>query len=232
LARENLRPTIGGIGPPAPFGWCADAPGPRSDTEATLWSILAMRSLLSAGVACEVGYVGAKSWFEATWTTSNPTWSHFDVITAVGRFPGSFIANGPDGGACDLPPAASDPTDDLLELPSVGALAALQLGRHSDDPLFQSLARGVVAHEIPKAYPCNLFKAYCTSQLVDHLDPATAKILRTTLQDLLIHAQRVDPECFDGSWDPTPNRFAASEAGRLISTEYACLILRSFQHFP
>jgi hypothetical protein len=208
--------------------WAWDYVGPsmRNDTSVSVWCALAVKSATTAGVAAGPAFSGIRRWLDATWKETNPDWERLERATGETRFPYASMAD--TGNVSIAPaPAAGEAGPDRADFAAAGALCALVLGSRPGDVPVETMANYVLAHQLPAAYPCNLYYVFEGTCALERIGGDRWERWKERVTRLLVDAQRRDGTCVEGSWDPPGTEMAWSRHGRYLSTAFACLSLEA-----
>jgi hypothetical protein len=214
------------------LGWDYYAVTGRNDTSLTGWSVMALKSALAAQLNVGQGMPGANNWLEKTWKACNPDWAKMDPYTSESFFPYAFYADGtfeyinPANLGAWLPRGQRG-----VNFTCAGMVCAVFLGHHAGDIMLESMANEVMAHQLPKQYPCNAYYLYYNSLGIFQVGGERWKKWNGVVRDLLVKAQRKGEGCFDGSWDWQGTEFLGHNVGRVLITEYNCLSLEVYYRY-
>ncbi len=230
LDRQNQDPSAQGSGANG-LGWDYTAATGRNDSSVTGWNIMALKSAMIAGIpGAEKGLNGSKRWLEGAWKAGNPV--RTGVFAAAKeaspydqtRFPYCWYH---ETGKIDMSPAIATAQGGAQSMESVGLLCAAFTGRAPGDPLFETLANSVSAHQTPTAWPTNTYYLYYNTLGMFQVGGKRWEDWNGAVRDLLVKAQRSDG-CFEGSWDSHGTVFHGHGAGRVLSTCYTLLALEVY----
>jgi len=213
ILSRQAKDKTGGYG----LGWDYQAPNlARMDSSVTGWCVMALKSGAAGGLNIGNGMEGAKQWVEGAWKAANPNFKPADPYKDESGFP--YTWNG-DAGTVEGAPSRA----------CIGALCAVFLGHKADDPMLNSLANYVMAHNFPQRYPMNTYYMYYNTLAIFQVAGERWEKWNKTVRDMLIDAQRKDAGCFDGSWDPDGT--GVTSKMRIINTAYCCLSLEVYYRY-
>jgi hypothetical protein len=234
LARQNVETTVGADkakvagGGSGRLGWDYLRPSTRNDASVTGWNVMALKSALAGGLNVGAGMEGSKNYLEKAWRATNNKaqkingveYKHWKDITAYdrSRFPYCWITG------------ESEAQGDNNALAPVGLVIGVFVGRTAGDPLIESLANYVMAHQVPKSYPCNTYFMYYNTLAIFQVGGDKWTKWNAAVRDMLVKAQRVTNDCFDGSWDYGPH-FHGADVGRVLHTAYNTLCLEVYYRY-
>ena len=231
LARQNQTSAVKGSGSSPGLGWDYSQPSDRNDTSVTGWNVMALKSAMIAGIpGAEKGLQGTKAWLDEAWKAANPakngSFSAWKDATAYDqtRFPYCWY---PAKGTVDMSKDIATGNGGAQSMESVGLLCAAFTGKPAGDPLYESLANSVAAHQAPKTWPCNTYYLYYNTLAIFQVGGKRWDDWNGQVRDLLVTNQRRDG-CFEGSWDWQGTVFHGNEAGRVLSTVYTTLSLEVY----
>ncbi len=247
LARQNPDAGKGGL------GWHYTTADGLNDTSVTGWNIMALKSAYISGLSVGRGLTGAKVWLERTWQAANTprlvqagvAFREARLMTATdrARFPYLWKTGTDEVAVSGLPGAdpvahtlgmsakVASPYGGAHSLEGVGLACAAFLGHQAGDPLVESLANTVMAHQMPTRYPCNTYALYYTTMGMFQVGGERWKTWNATVRDVLANSQRRDTGCFDGSWDWAGTGFHGSSVGRTLSTAFCTLSLEVYYRY-
>ncbi len=199
------------------LGWeYALSDGRSAGTLASSACLLALWSGLAAGLDVHAGLETAKLQLAECWRQAN---RGFEIeLTRTGMIHSARFPERWDGRAAD-------------QVPGTGALEAVFLGHHGQDPMFESLVDATMARELPASFPCPLYRLWFASEAMFQHGGALWTAWNRTVRELLVDSQRQTPLCFEGSWDGANTEAGAPAAGRLLSTALACNILEVYYRY-
>ena len=240
LSRQNQDTSKGGL------GWDYVGPNSRNDSSVTGWNVMALKSALAGGLNIGNGMAGAKTWLDKSWRASNSP----ELVKAGVAFKEAASMTATDKsrfaydwrtGATTLPIEAEDPKDPKSpkevkgmapkpgsgsqSMECVGLVCGVFLGRTSGDPLIESLANTVMAHQMPTRYPCNTYYMYYNTLAIFQVGGDRWKKWNATVRDMLVNSQRKTQDCMDGSWDKSGGN------SRLFSTALNTLCLEVYYRY-
>ena len=240
LAHQNQDTSKGGL------GWDYVGPSARNDASVTGWNVMALKSAMIANLNVGNGMQGAKAWLEKSWRASNSP----ELVKAGVAFKEAASMTATDKsrfaydwrtGATTLPLEAEDPKDPKSpkevkgmhpkpnsggqSLECVGLVCSVFLGHNAGDPLIESLANTVMAHQMPTKYPCNTYYMYYNTMAMFQVSGERWKTWNNVVRDMLVNAQRRTSDCMDGSWDKSGGN------SRLFSTALNTLSLEVYYRY-
>ncbi len=212
------------------FGWDYVGPSPRNDSSVSVWNVLALHSARVAGLNVHGGLRGARRWLEAAWKATNPGWNTPNTFMDESRFPYTYVLG---TGAVEIAaaPGRDHPASTQHDLSCVGGACAVFLGDQGGSFMIRTLSTYIMRHQLPKAYPCNVYYLYNNTFMFFQLGGEPWLTWNAGVRDLLVHAQRTGPACFAGSWDSTPDSYIGAEYGRLLTTAYCTLTLEAYYRY-
>lgn len=184
----------------------------RLDTSVTGWNVMALKSALAGGLQVKDGMTGAKQWLKEAFESSNPEWKKFDPYSSKATFP--YVWDSISGKV---------ERDDLS---FVGAVCGVFLGHHRGDIMLESLCNDMEARWVDNgAYKNNNYASYYIVMAEFQSGGDRWKKCLDTIIPHLLKVQRVEENCFDGSWDFTGQAYHGADTGRVLSTCYSILNL-------
>lgn len=184
----------------------------RLDTSVTGWNVMALKSALAGGLQVKDGMTGSKIWLEEAYKASNPDWKKFDPYSSKATFP--YVWDSVSGKV---------QRDDLS---FVGAVCGVFLGHHKGDPMLEALCNDMEARWVDSgAYKNNNYASYYIVMAEFQTGGDRWKKCLNTIIPHLLQVQRVEENCFNGSWDFAGQAYHGADTGRVLSTCYSILNL-------
>lgn len=229
IGRQN-RDSAAGMGASGGggLGWDYAAPGTRNDASVTGWNLMALKSAHIAGLNTGDALAGGRRWLEAAWRANNDgrdgrtDWRTLDPYRGESVFSYTWPT-----GAGGYDKAGFGHQD----MAPVALVCGVFLGHGAGDPMTESLANWVAAHQRPAAYPANTYYLYYNSLGLFQMGGERWKAWNAPVRDLLVGAQRSDAGCMNGSWDWEGTGFHGHRIGRVLSTAYCALSLEVYYRY-
>ena len=201
-------------------GWSYGGPNiKRNDASVSGWNIMALKSAKAADLDVGDSMEGAKLYIEEAWKERNKKWKDLDsygdsYFPYVWNKPEKTTKNGSKGITC------------------VGALSAVFLGWKNGDVLLDTQVNFLAKKYTPKKWPCDTYYMYYNTLTMFQVGGDKFKMWNKQVRDMLVDAQRKDPACFDGSWDPKgAGGHGIGKVGRTLITAYCCLSLEVYYRY-
>lgn len=206
-------------------------------TSSTSWNLQALKAALGSGIPTGDGWESGKQWLEAIWESS---------VRAEGKDPakldpykdetGLAYRYNPEKGEItnfrgEAGPNKAGTNRGGHDLGCIGLLCGIFQGRLGGDTMLETLANYEMKYHFPTTYPMNNYYSYYNTLSMFQLGGERWQKWNGTVRDLLVNAQRNEPNsCFDGSWDPGLH-YSAKETGRPLATALNTLSLQVYYRY-
>ncbi|MBN8526397.1 MAG: terpene cyclase/mutase family protein [Planctomycetes bacterium] len=219
----------GGTYPVTGLGWGDfTATGQKAHSSACGWNIQAIKSAATAGLDVKDGPAGAKLWLDAVWrgtcALEKKDPARLDPYRDTTTL--AYYVDFTTGAASELGAA-----NVIHNLAAVGVVSGVFMGVDASSVMIQTMANHVMAYDVPRAWPGNLYYTYYCTFGMFQLGGDRWQTWNNIVRDQFVASQRTEDGCFDGSWDFERCTFYAHDVGRLLSTALSCLSLEVYYRY-
>ena len=205
------------------LGWDYTSPKmDRQDSSVSGWNVMALKAAKAGGIDIGSGLDGAKQWVKGAWEAANKA-QNIDVksLDPYGESVFPYTWNG-----------SSNSVQRPGPLTCVGLLASVFLDVRIGDVMLDTMANYCYNKQTPAGWPTDTYYMYYNTLGMFQVQGEKWQKWNSQVRDMLVNAQRRDPACFDGSWDPQgAGGHHVSEVGRLLVTAYCCLSLEVYYRY-